>query len=438
MTDPRAPGIPDRVAVVGLGYVGLPLALAFGRRLATIGFDLDLRRIKDLRDGQDRNGEHGEDAIRASAVDFTDDPRRLGNASVIIVAVPTPIDDHKRPDLTPLLEATRLVGANMSRGATVVYESTVYPGLTEERCVPMLEETSGLRAGIDFTIAYSPERVNPGDQAHSIENVVKVVAARDHTTLDRVAALYELIVLAGVHRAPDIRSAEAAKVIENVQRDLNIALMNELAILFHRLGINTQEVLRAAGTKWNFLSFQPGLVGGHCIPVDPYYLTFKAEEVGYHPDVILAGRRINDTMGLYVARETIKLLIRAGCAVRGARVLVLGFTFKENIRDVRNTRVIDVVREMESYGVEVVVHDPLVESERIGRLGIVAVDDPAAGGDGFDGLVVAVPHRAFRDRSSRWFLDLVSRGPGGGVIVDVPSILPRDAITAAGALYWSL
>jgi UDP-N-acetyl-D-galactosamine dehydrogenase len=427
-----------RIAVVGLGYVGLPLALAFARRFPTVGFDVDPRRVQELRDGHDRNGEHPPRALQVPALLFTADPGPLRQATVIVVAVPTPIDAHKRPDLSRLREATRLVGRHLAPGAVVVYESTVYPGVTEEICRPLLEEVSALRAGVDFKIGYSPERVNPGDAEHSIERVVKVVAGEDQETLELLASLYGSIVSAGVHRAPDIRTAEAAKIIENVQRDLNIALMNELAILFHRLGIDAGEVLRAARTKWNFLPFQPGLVGGHCIPVDPYYLTFKAEEAGYHPEVILAGRRINDGMGGYIARETVKLLIATGRSVKDAEALVFGFAFKENVRDSRNTMVLDLVRELQSYGIRVSVHDPLVEVERLAAAGVPVMEKPFEGERRFDGLVIAVPHAAFRERAVTDFVRLLRREGGRGVIVDVKAMLPRDRVTEFGVSYWSL
>jgi UDP-N-acetyl-D-glucosamine/UDP-N-acetyl-D-galactosamine dehydrogenase len=426
------------VAVVGLGYVGLPLAIAFGRRGPTLGFDVDPQRVKELGDGYDRNGEESEESLRAARLDLTTEPSRLRSASAIIIAVPTPVDDHKRPDLGLLVEATRMVGAHMSAGVLVVYESTVYPDTTEGVCVPILEASSGLRAGVDFKVGYSPERTNPGDPEHSLDRVVKIVAGQDAEALEAAAALYGLVAAGGVHRAPDIRTAEAAKVIENVQRDLNIALMNELAILFHRLGIDTSAVLRAAGTKWNFLPFQPGLVGGHCIPVDPYYLTFKAEEFGYHAEVILAGRRINDTMGAYIAQETVKLLIRGGGVVRGARVLVLGFAFKENVRDVRNTRVLDLVRELESYGVEAVVYDPVADAERVSGTGVTTVPNPFESGARYDGIVIAVAHAAFRARDVSSYVRLLKRSPGAGVLVDVRSVLPRKAVLESGVLYWSL
>ncbi len=329
--------LPERLAVVGLGYVGLQLAVAFARHLPVIAFDADPARLEGLRSGHDANGEVEEGALRAGSLEFTGDADRLKEADLFVVAVPTPVDRAKRPDLSALVEASRLVGAALRPGAVVVYESTVYPGCTEEVCVPVLEDVSALKAGVDFKVGYSPERINPGDPEHTLEKVAKVVAGQDPETTDLLVRLYGLVVGAGVYRAPDIRTAEAAKVIENVQRDLNIALMNELAMLFHRLGLDTQEVLKAARTKWNFLPFEPGLVGGHCIPVDPYYLTHKAHEVGFHPEVILAGRRINDGMGRYIAGEIVKLLIRAGRAVRGAEVLVLGAAFKENVHDLRNS-----------------------------------------------------------------------------------------------------
>lgn len=425
------------LGVVGLGYVGLPLALAFGRRLRTIGFDVDAARVKELRDGHDKNGEQAPAELREGGVEFTDDPARLGAVSVIIVAVPTPVDAHKRPDLSHLVDASRLVGRHMAPRTIVVYESTVYPGVTEDVCVPVLEEASGLRASVDFKVGYSPERINPGDPEHAIDRVVKVVGAQDAETLEAVAALYELIVPAGVHRVPDIRTAEAAKAIENVQRDLNIALMNELAILFHRLGLDTREVFRAARTKWNFLPFEPGLVGGHCIPVDPYYLTYKAEELGYHPEVILAGRRINDTMGRWVAQETVKLLIRAGHTVRGAQTLVLGVAFKENVRDLRNTRVVEIVDELKSYGVAVAVHDPMVAPEPLAAWG-VPVADPFRDDRRYDAVIIAVAHAAFRARPPEAFLGLLRRGSHAGVLVDVKSMLPREAVTGSGVLYWSV
>lgn len=363
-----------RVAVIGLGYVGLPLATALAQHLPTIGFDVNPQRIQALREGSDGNGELHPDALTAPLLHLTDDPARLREATFLIIAVPTPIDRAKRPDLGPLIEASRLVGRYLRPGAIVVYESTVYPGCTEEVCLPVLEQASGLKAGRDFTVGYSPERINPGDAVHTLERVVKIVASQDEATTAMMAQVYGLVVKAGIYIAPDIKTAEAAKVIENIQRDLNIALMNELALLFHRLGLHTHEVLKAAGTKWNFLPFEPGLVGGHCIPVDPYYLTHKAEEVGYHPDVILAGRRINDAIGRYVARETVRLLIQAGKVIKGARVLVLAF--KANVRDARNTRVLELIDELTQHGLDVAVTDPLVGSPAIHRYGLTEAPDP--------------------------------------------------------------
>ncbi|MFO7577399.1 MAG: nucleotide sugar dehydrogenase, partial [Pelovirga sp.] len=328
-----------KIALVGLGYVGLPLAAAFGRQAQVIGLDISARKIAELHNGFDATGELSSADLASTCIDFTSDAARLSEASFIIVTVPTPIDGNKRPDLTPVISASRTIGRNLRPGSIVVFESTVYPGVTEEICVPLLEEESGLRCGVDFKVGYSPERINPGDKVHTVDKIIKVVSGQDAQTLDTIASVYELVVTAGVHRAPSIKVAEAAKVIENTQRDLNIALMNELALIFGRLGISTRDVLAAAGTKWNFLRFTPGLVGGHCIGVDPYYLTYKAEEIGYNPQVILAGRRINDGMAKHVAEMTVKNLIHADKAVKGARVLVLGLTFKENVPDIRNSKV---------------------------------------------------------------------------------------------------
>ena len=430
--------LPRQLAVVGLGYVGLPLAAAFARHLPVIGFDIDPKRVEELRRGHDRNGEVPPEALRSAHLRFTTDPAALGEADFIIVAVPTPVDRAKRPDLSHLTEASRLVGRHLRSGATVVYESTVYPGCTEEVCVPILERESGLRAGVDFKVGYSPERINPGDPEHGLEHVVKVVAGQDAETTERLARVYGLVVRAGIYRAPDIRTAEAAKVIENIQRDLNIALMNELAMLFHRMGLNTREVLAAARTKWNFLPFEPGLVGGHCIPVDPYYLTHKAQELGYHPELILAGRRINDAMGRYVAEQTVKLLIQAGRPVRGARVLVLGITFKENVPDVRNSRVLDLVRELEDYGCQVAVHDPLVGREGLEALEVEVADDPFSAGLRYDAVVLAVPHRPFRERPAEAYRALLDDGIGPGVVVDVRGVLTGLERSNPHVLYWRL
>ena len=336
----------EKIAVIGLGYVGLPLAVLLDTKFNVIGYDINTERVKELRKGFDRTGEISSERLKSCSIEFTDDPGKISEAKVIIVTVPTPIDEHKIPDLGPVKAATRTVGRYMQKGSIVVYESTVYPGVTEEECVPVLEEESGLKWKKDFHVGYSPERVNPGDREHTIDKIVKVVAGDTPEITEFLAQLYGSVITAGVHKAPDIKTAEAAKVIENTQRDLNIALMNELSIIFDKMGIDTKAVLEAAGTKWNFLRFDPGLVGGHCIGVDPYYLTFKAQAVGYHPEVILAGRRINDYMGKFVAENTVKKLIKAGKAVKGSKVLILGITFKENISDIRNSKVIDIYNEL--------------------------------------------------------------------------------------------
>ncbi|HSU40374.1 MAG TPA: nucleotide sugar dehydrogenase, partial [Polyangiaceae bacterium] len=352
----------ERIAVIGLGYVGLPIALAFARRFpGTIGFDLNPQRVDALRRGIDNTNEVDGSALKQTTLEVTTDDKALERANFFVVAVPTPIDGDHRPDLTPVLGASETVGKRMKAGSVVVYESTVYPGVTEDICGPVLEKTSGLKRSRDFKLGYSPERINPGDREHSFEKIVKVVSGEDPETLDRVARVYETVVDAGCYRAPSIRVAEAAKAVENVQRDLNIALMNELSLICDRIGIRTRDVLNAAGTKWNFLRFEPGLVGGHCIGVDPYYLTTLAESVGYHPQVILAGRRINDGMGKYVAEQTVKHMIQAGFPVKSAKINVLGLTFKENCPDLRNSRVIDVVQELRSYGADVYVHDPVAD-----------------------------------------------------------------------------
>ena len=423
------------VAVVGLGYVGLPLAAHFGRLQRTIGLDVVAEKIDALRKGIDPAGDVAAGLLRgAERLELTSDPRALKDADFILVAVPTPVDAARNPDLGPLRRASETIGANMKRGAVVVFESTVYPGATEEVCIPFLERSSGLTWKRDFHVGYSPERINPGDRQHTLETTVKVVAADDAATLERVAALYERVVTARVHRVSSIQVAEAAKVIENTQRDLNIALMNELAIIFHRLGIDTLEVLEAAGTKWNFLPFRPGLVGGHCIGVDPYYLTHKAEMAGYHPQVILAGRRINDGMGKYVAEQTVKRMIAAGSPVKDARVNVLGITFKEDVPDLRNSKVVDMIREFQSYGIQVVVHDPVAhppEAEREYGVRLSGWDAlPRA-----EALVVAVAHRAFVERPLE---ALTAKLAPGGCFVDVKSRFDRARIIGAGFGCWRL
>ena len=426
-----------KVAVVGLGYVGLPLAAAFGRKVEVIGFDISSEKIGQLCDGYDATGELTSEDLAATNIHYTADAACLAEASFLIVTVPTPIDDHKKPDLSPIESASRSIGRHLMPGSIVVYESTVYPGVTEDVCVPILEQESGLRCGVDFKVGYSPERINPGDKVHTVDKIIKVVSGQDDETLDTVAKVYELVVTAGVYRAASIKVAEAAKVIENTQRDLNIALMNELAIIFNRLDIPTQAVLEAAGTKWNFLKFTPGLVGGHCIGVDPFYLTYKAEEIGYHPQVILAGRRINDGMGKYIAETTVKQLIRADKAVKGARVLVLGLTFKENVPDIRNTKVVDIISELQDFQIEVLVHDPVADAaEARKEYGIELCGLQEVGP--VDGVVLAVAHNAFVDMSSEQFKQLCSNGNKQGVVIDVKEVLNGDDISGSGMSYWAL
>ena len=423
------------VAVVGLGYVGLPLAVEFGKKYRTIGFDLSPEKIASYNRRIDPTGEVSDDQLRAAtSLTFGTDAAAVAEADFIVVAVPTPVDEAHQPDFGPLLGASKSVGANMKRGATVVYESTVYPGATEEICIPVLEKHSGMKWMTDFNVGYSPERINPGDRERTLTKITKVVSGDTPDTLERVARMYGSVVTAGVHRASSIKVAEAAKVIENTQRDLNIALMNELAIIFDRLDIDTMEVLRAAGTKWNFLPFRPGLVGGHCIGVDPYYLTHKAEMVGYHPEVILAGRRINDGMGKFVAEQTVKLLVRNGWQVKAAPVLVLGLTFKEDCPDLRNSRVIDVIRELQSYGADVVVHDPVAApKEALHEYGVelVAWDRlPKAAA-----IVAAVAHREFKARP---LSDYLGRLMPKGVIADVKCQFDGSAMEAGGVTVWRL
>jgi len=424
-----------RISVIGLGYVGLPVAVAFGRTGApVVAFDIDPGRIKELREGHDRTGEVEADALRGAGLRLTADPVDLADADFHIVAVPTPIDDAKLPDLRPLLSASRSVGRQLKRGDIVVYESTVYPGATERECVPVLEAESGLTFGRDFTVGFSPERINPGDREHRFETIVKVVSGSDEATLDIVAAVYGSVVAAGIHKAPSIAVAEAAKVLENTQRDLNIALMNELSVILHRLGVDTHDVLAAAGTKWNFLRFFPGLVGGHCIGVDPYYLTHRAQQVGHQPEVILAGRRINDSMGQHIGRETVKQLLQAKAGTGNLSVTVLGLTFKEDVPDIRNTRVIDVVREIESFGITVAVHDPHADpAECAHEYGLTLTPFDAL--PPADAVVLAVSHREFR--AGGWPLVAGLLKGGRGLAVDVRAMLDRAA-TPDGIQLWRL
>ncbi|KIG14625.1 UDP-glucose dehydrogenase [Enhygromyxa salina] len=422
------------VAVVGLGYVGLPLALALGRHGPVIGFDIDAGRIAAYREARDPSRELGAESFADTAVEFTSEPARLRAAQIVIIAVPTPLDDTRRPDLSVLIAATELVGAHMRPGSVIVFESTVYPGATEDVCAPALARASGLVSGVDFKLAYSPERINPGDLAHSLESVVKVVAAQDAETLEIVDAMYRKVVAAGTHRAPSIRVAEAAKVLENTQRDLNIALMNELALIFARAGIETHAVIDAAASKWNFADYRPGLVGGHCIGVDPYYLTHMAEKLGYHPDVILAGRRVNDSMGHFIGQITVKQLIAAGKNVAQARVVLLGVTFKPDVSDLRNSRVREVARELADHGVEVILCDPLADPAEVEReygLGLT----PLAQVRNVDGIVATVGHRQHRSLALSGLRELCRANP---TLVDVQAIYPRADAEQAGFSYWRL
>lgn len=413
-----------RIAVVGLGYVGLPVAVAFGKSGAQVfGYEIDQLRIDELRNGHDRTGEISQEDLTAAELTLTSDPSDLETADFYIVTVPTPVNDVKRPDLTILRAASEAIGGTLRKGDVVVYESTVYPGATEEECLPILEASSGLKAPEDFTIGYSPERINPGDREHRLETVIKVVAAQTDAALEVVAGVYGSIIKAGVHRAPNIRTAEAAKVIENTQRDLNIALMNELSVIFHRLDIDTADVLAAAGTKWNFLPFTPGLVGGHCIGVDPYYLTHRAEQVGYHPQVILAGRQINDSMGRFVARETMKLVLKNKTSSDRPRVCVLGVTFKPDVPDCRNSKVPDVIKELESYGAEVFVADPLADPDTVRReYGLILT--PLAGMGQADAVILAVPHREYQVQG--WGLVKKLLNNSNNVVSDIHAVLERS------------
>ena len=426
-----------KIAVVGMGYVGLPLCISLGRAFrGVIGFDISDVRIRELTSGHDRTEEVSSEDILAASIEFTAQPEILREASVIIVAVPTPINSHKMPDLRPLQSASATVGRHLSKGSVIVYESTVYPGVTEEICGPILEQHSGLKAGSGFKLGYSPERINPGDKRHNLESIVKVVAGQDRETTDLLAGIYGSVVKAGVHRAPDIRTAEAAKVIENIQRDLNIALINELSIIFHRLGIDTGKVLEAAATKWNFLPFQPGLVGGHCIGVDPYYLTFKAQEVGYHPEVILAGRRINDYMGKYMAEQTVKELIKSGTTVKGSRILIMGFTFKEDVKDVRNTRVIDIYNELKEYGAQPFIFDPEADKDEVKAEYSIDLIEAPKDFCPYDGIIAAVKHKKFGEFSMEYLRSLCNINP---VLIDVKGSFDAHTAEAAGFYrYWRL
>lgn len=427
----------EKLSLVGLGYVGMPIAVAFARKIKVIGYDLNAEKIKLYQSGIDPTNEVGDDVIRQTEVEFTADETKLREAKFHIVAVPTPVNDDHTPDLTPVEGASRILGRNLTKGSVVVFESTVYPGVTEEVCVPILEKESGLVCGKDFKIGYSPERINPGDKVHRLETITKIVSGMDEETLDTVAKVYELVVEAGVYRAESIQVAEAAKVIENSQRDINIAFMNELSIIFNKMGIDTQSVLKAAGTKWNFLKFYPGLVGGHCIGVDPYYLTYRAEQMGYHSQIILSGRRINDDMGKYVAENIVKNLIRADIAVKHAKVAILGFTFKENCPDTRNTKVIDIVKELREYGIEPVLVDQTADLAEAKRLYGVELQDMSAVKD-VDALVIAVCHKEFEGLDQAAIESFFNPTNGKKVLVDVKGILNRKEWTRDDCLYWRL
>lgn len=427
----------EKLSLVGLGYVGLPIAVAFSKKVDVIGFDINDKKIQTYIGGKDPTKEVGDEAIQKCNVDFTSDETRLREARFHIVAVPTPVRPDKVPDLSPVIGASKVLGRNLTKGSVVVYESTVYPGVTEDICVPILEKESGLKCGVDFKIGYSPERINPGDKNHRLENIVKIVSGMDDETLETVADVYSLVIEAGVYRAESIKVAEAAKVIENSQRDINIAFVNELSMIFSRMGIDTKAVLRAAGTKWNFLSFEPGLVGGHCIGVDPYYLTYKAEQIGYHSRIILAGRRINDGMGAYVAQELVKKMIHADVKVKDAAVLVLGLTFKGNCPDTRNTKVIDILNELGSYEIHTSVYDPVADKAEAKReYGIDLV--PKAELKDFDAVLVAVDHDDFKEYSVEDIKAMYSDKNKNKILFDVKGIYDKDEFEKAGFNYWRL
>lgn len=425
----------EKLAVVGLGYVGLPLAIAFARKLDVIGFDRSSSKIALYRRGIDPTKEAGDEAVKSFSVSFTDDETRLREAKFFVVAVPTPVRKDTTPDLSHVESASAIIGRNLTTGAVVVYESTVYPGVTEEICVPILEKESGLRCGTDFKVGYSPERINPSDKEHVLSNIIKIVSGMDDETLDIVARTYELVTLAGVFRATSIKVAEAAKVIENSQRDINIAFMNELSIIFHKMGIDTKEVLEAAGTKWNFLKFQPGLVGGHCIGVDPYYLTHKAAQLGYHSQIILSGRRINDDMGRYVAENIVKGMIKMDKAIKDSKVAILGFAFKENCQDTRNTKVIDIIKELHDYGMKTVVVDDVADREEAKRLyGIDIVELKDMGKA--DAVAVCVRHDMYMGLSQRQFDRMYIDSKK--LLFDLKGMYSREEFTEAGYYYWRL
>lgn len=425
----------EKLSLIGLGYVGMPIAVAFAKKIEVIGFDLNTAKIDLYKSGIDPTKEVGDEAIQNTTVHFTSNESELREAKFHIVAVPTPVNEDHTPDLSPVKGASSILGRNLVKGSVVVFESTVYPGVTEEVCVPILEKESGLKCGVDFKIGYSPERINPGDRVHRLETIKKIVSGMDEETLDTVAKVYELVVEAGVHRAESIKVAEAAKVIENSQRDINIAFMNELSIIFNKMGIDTQAVLNAAGTKWNFLNFYPGLVGGHCIGVDPYYLTYKAEELGYHSQIILSGRRINDDMGKYVAENCVKNLIKVDKAVRNAKIAILGFTFKENCPDTRNTKIIDIVHELKEYGIDPVIADPEADAEEAKKLYGVEFTEISCIKD-MDAVILAVAHKEFENLQ----MDSIDKlfGRGKKVLLDIKGVLNRKEYETTGYEYWRL
>ncbi|MCM3511382.1 nucleotide sugar dehydrogenase [Carnobacterium inhibens] len=426
----------ESISLVGLGYVGMPIAVAFAKKVNVIGFDINVEKIDTYKNGIDPTREVGNEVIKNTEVEFTSNPEDLKKAKFHIVAVPTPIKEDKTPNLFPLESVSKTLGSNLTKGSIVVYESTVYPGVTEDICIPILEKYSGLTCGVDFKVGYSPERINPGDKIHRLETIVKVVSGMDEETLDTIAKVYELVVDAGVYRAESIKVAESAKVIENSQRDINIAFMNELSIIFDRLDIDTNAVLKAAGTKWNFLDFKPGLVGGHCIGVDPYYLTYKAEQTGYHSQIILAGRRINDDMGKYVAENTIKQLIKADRKVKGAKVGIFGFTFKENTPDTRNTRVIDIVKELNEFGIQPLIFDPVADQkEGLNEYGLEfnTIEEMAE----LDAIIIAVNHDEFKEYNIEKWTNFYINGKDK-VLLDIKGLVNKNEATNAGFSYWGL
>jgi len=426
-----------KVCIVGLGYVGLPLAVVMARKYQIVGFDINSTRISELKAGEDKTNEVSSEILKNAGIEFTDDAKMISKCSLIIVAVPTPIDKFKKPDLTPVEKATETVGKNLTKNMVIVYESTVYPGVTEDICIPILEKESGLSWKKDFHVGYSPERVNPGDKKHTIDKIKKVVSGDSAETVALLKMIYGSVITAGIHLAPTIKTAEAAKVIENTQRDLNIALVNELSLIFERMDINTLDVLAAAGSKWNFLKFLPGLVGGHCIGVDPYYLTFKAESIGYHPQIILAGRRINDNMGKHVAENTVKKLIQAGNRVQGCKVLILGLTFKENIGDIRNTKVVDVYNELKKYGINVYVHDPYVLKDEVKKAYGIDMIPSIENNAPYDAVIIAVNHKQYLEELNYERMIEFTRGDNP-ILIDVKGIFNKKEAEDKGFLYWRL